>query len=182
MNITVEQLIKIMPNAKLRACLFIDALNAAMAEFEISTPLRVASFLSQIAHESGQLLYTKELATGIAYEGNIRLGNTQPGDGRLYKGRGLIQLTGRSNYTALMLALNLDCVEHPELIEQPVNACRSAGWYWQTNSLSKWADQDNNQAVSGVVNTGSPTRAPEKINGLAERMAFYKVAKEVLGI
>lgn len=182
MIITTEQLVKIMPNAKLRAILFIDALNAAMAEFEIDTPLRVASFIAQIAHESEQLLYTKEIASGIAYENRQDLGNAQPGDGRLYKGRGLIQITGRSNYTALMLALNLDCLEHPELIEQPINACRASTWWWKENNCNKWADQGNNQAVSGIVNTGSPTRPPEKINGLKERMAYYDVAKKVLGI
>lgn len=179
---TLDQLNQIMPRANSRASLFLDPLNRAMDEFEINTPARQAAFLAQVGHESGQLYYVREIASGRAYEGRADLGNTQPGDGMRYKGRGLIQVTGRANYIALMMALNIDCVIHPELIEQPVNACRSAGWFWQTNNLNKWADLGDNQAVSGVVNTGSPTRSPDRINGLAERQALYAVAKCVLGV
>lgn len=180
--ITPEQLIKVMPNAKLRAALFIDPLNAAMVEFEINTPLRVAAFLSQVAEESGELLYVKELATGLAYEGRLDLGNTQQGDGRLYKGRGCIQITGRANYTAMMLALNLDCLVHPEVIEQPVNACRSAAWFWNEHNINKYADIPDFDGVCDMVNRGHKTVTVGDTNGYAQRLAYYKVAKIVLGI
>lgn len=180
MNVSASQLLAVMPNAKSRISIFLGPLNAAMSEFGITSKLEVASFLSQCGHESGQLLYTTELATGIAYEGRTDLGNTQPGDGRLFKGRGLIQITGRNNFTALMMALDIDCIVHPEVVAEPVNACRASAWWWSTNNCKKWALEGNNQAVSGIVNTGSPTRSADRINGLADRMALYKKAMEVL--
>ena len=96
--ITGAQLQSIMPFAKARIPSFVAPLNAAMYEFHINSPLRQAAFIAQIAHESGELRYVKEIASGAAYEGRKDLGNTQPGDGMRYKGRGLIQITGRNNY------------------------------------------------------------------------------------
>jgi putative chitinase len=170
---TLDQLRQIMPNAKLRAAIFIDPLNAAIDEFRINTPARQAAFLAQVGHESGQLLYVRELASGAAYEGREDLGNTQPGDGVKYRGRGLIQLTGRANYVALMMALNIDCIEHPEVVEQPVNACRSAGWFWQEHDLNSLADAGDFLGITKKINGGT--------NGFADRQALYAVAKQVLG-
>lgn len=169
---TLDQLIRIMPQARHRAGLFLAPLNAAMEEFEIDTPARRQSFLSQIGHESGQLLYVRELASGAAYEGRKDLGNTQPGDGKKYRGRGLIQITGRANYTACMMALDIDCVEHPELLEQPVNACRSAGWFWKTHGLNALADAGDQVRVTKRINGGT--------NGLADRLALFAAAQRVL--
>lgn len=167
-------LLKIMPIAINRVDLFLASLNAAMGEFEISTPGRQAAFLAQVGHESGQLLYVRELASGAAYEGRADLGNTQPGDGVRYKGRGLIQITGRANYIALMMALNIDCVEHPEVLETPINASCSAGWFWQTHGLNELADAGDFLLITKRINGGT--------NGLADRQALYAVAKQVLGV
>lgn len=172
MTITLEQLQAIMPNARRRAGIFLAGLNATMDEFDINTPARQASFLSQIGHESGQLLYVRELASGGAYEGRKDLGNTQPGDGKRYRGRGLVQITGRANYTACMMALDIDCVEHPELLEQPMNACRSAGWFWRTHGLNALADAGDQVKVTRRINGGT--------NGLADRLALFAVAQRVL--
>lgn len=170
--ITTEQLKKIMPQAGKRAALFVDHLNKAMEEFEINTPLRQAAFLAQIAHESGQLVYVKELASGEAYEGRQDLGNTSKGDGKRYKGRGLIQLTGKANYISLMLALGIDCLNKPELLEEPENACRSAAWFWKTHGLNEFADKQEFRKITRIINGG--------YNGMADRQKFYDKAREVL--
>lgn len=172
--VSYEQLVSIMPLAKKRAMTFLEPLNAAMKEFGIDTPARQAAFLAQIAHESGQLVYVKELASGTAYEGRKDLGNTMPGDGPKFKGRGLIQCTGKINYTACMLALGIDCLTHPELLETPENACRSAGWFWSTHKLSELADAGDFKRITKIINGG--------YNGLAEREAFYAAAKHTLGV
>ena len=169
---TLDQLNKIMPNARAKAGIFLPALNAAMLEFGINTPARQASFLAQLAHESGQLLYVRELASGAAYEGRKDLGNVQAGDGVRFRGRGLIQVTGRSNYAACGKALGLDLLAQPALLEQTVNACRSAGWFWQSRGLNTLADAGDQVAVTRRINGG--------INGLAERLAYFKVAQKVL--
>lgn len=166
------QLKRIYPFAGTRVDIFIAPLNAAMAEFDINTPARQASFLAQIGHESGQLRYVQEIASGAAYEGRKDLGNTQPGDGIRYKGRGLIQITGRANYTAAMMGLDIDCIEHPELLELPVNACRSACWFWKTRSLNELADAGDQVKVTRRINGGT--------NGLADRLALFEVARKVL--
>jgi putative chitinase len=163
-----------MPYAKGRAEKFLAPLNAAMEEFGIDTPARQAAFLAQIGHESAQLRYVRELASGEAYEGRKDLGNTSPGDGVKYKGRGLIQITGKTNYVQMMMALDLDCVEHPEVLEEPVNACRSAAWWWNNRGLNQLADKGDFLRITKVINGGT--------NGLADREALYKAAKNVLGV
>lgn len=145
---------------------------SAMDEFKINTKQREAAFLAQIGHESGQLLYVKELASGSAYEGRSDLGNTMPGDGVRFKGRGLIQITGRTNYFAAMMELDLDCVEHPELLEEPVNAARSSGWFWFTHGLNELADAGDFIKITRKINGGT--------NGLEDRQQLYAKALEVL--
>jgi putative chitinase len=167
-----DQLLAIMPFAAARADRFLTPLNDAMAEFQINTPARQASFLSQIGHESGQLRYVEELASGSVYEGRKDLGNTQPGDGIRYKGRGLIQITGRSNYTALMLALDIDCIENPQIVCEPINAARSAGWFWKSHGCNELADAGDQLKVSKRINGGT--------NGLADRLALFAVAQKVM--
>lgn len=180
--ITLQQLQAIMPAAKNRAKTFLEALNNAMKEYDINTPARQAAFLAQIAHESGQLLYVKELASGTAYEGRADLGNKLPGDGVRFKGRGLIQLTGRANYIHLMIELDIDCVEHPELLELPENACKSAAWFWKTHGLNEVADSRDFDGVSDIINRGRKTQKVGDANGYSDRLTFYTTAKKVLGV
>ena len=140
MAISVQQLQQILPNAGRKAGVFVPGLNATMGKYSIITPRRMAAFLAQVGHESGQLQYVRELGndaylakydTGRLAE---RLGNTPAadGDGQRYRGRGLIQITGRDNYEACSEVLFGDSrlLNTPDLLEQPVYASLSAGWYW----------------------------------------------------
>lgn len=171
--VTADELHQIMPHAGGRVEVYLDPLNDAMSEFQIHNPERVAAFLAQIAHESGELKYVEELASGDAYEGRATLGNTEPGDGRRFKGRGLIQVTGRANYSACGTALALDLLSHPELLEEPVNASRSAAWFWNSRALNVLADQGQFAAITRKINGGT--------TGQAQREAYWEVAKEVMG-
>jgi putative chitinase len=170
--VTLAQLVAIMPLARARVGTFLAPLNVAMVEFGITTPARQASFLSQVGHESGQLRYVRELASGQAYEGRADLGNVQAGDGVRFRGRGLLQVTGRANYSACGKALSLDLLAQPELLEKAVNACRSAGWFWQTKGLNALADAGDQVKVTRRINGGT--------NGLAERLALFTAAHRVL--
>ena len=131
MSITQQQLLQILPNAGAVAGVFVPVLNAAMGHYQIIGPKRVAAFIAQIGHESGQLKYVKEIwgptAARAKYEGRNDLGNTVAGDGSKYRGRGLIQITGRANYMACGEALSLDLIKQPELLEKPQHACRQHG-------------------------------------------------------
>ena len=166
-------LLKIMPHAKSRVQDFLEPLNAAMREFHINTPVRQAAFLAQIAHESGELRYVKEIASGAAYEGRKDLGNTQPGDGMRYKGRGLIQITGRNNYAECGKALGVDLITNPELLETNDLACRSAAWFWASRGLNDLADKGDFKRITKRINGG--------YNGLKERQAYYAKAMLYLG-
>jgi putative chitinase len=149
---------------------WVGPLNQACTEFGIGSPQQMCMFLAQIGHESGQLRYVKELASGAAYEGRSDLGNTAPGDGVRYKGRGLIQITGKRNYVLCSLALDLPLLETPELLEQPLNAARSAGWFYYNNNLSAYGDDI--RKVTRRINGG--------FNGLEDRIKLYERAKKVL--
>lgn len=171
---TAAELLAIMPYAKARISVFLPHLEAAMAEYQINTPDRQAAFFAQVGHESGQLRYVRELASGEAYEGRKDLGNTQKGDGVRFKGRGLVQITGRANYLACSLALfGDDRLWHfPELLEDPAYACRSAAWFWHSRGLNELADAGNFKRITKLINGG--------FNGMADRQALYDKAKEVL--
>ena len=179
--ITLPQLLKIMPAASsTRAEIFLPYLNAAMEEFEINTPVRQAAFLAQIAHESGSLRYVRELASGATYDtGRLaaRLGNTpeDDGDGEKYRGRGLIQITGTANYSACSAALYGDSqhlLDHPELLELPDAAARSAAWFWWSRGLNELADAGDFLRVTKRINGGT--------NGMDDRLAYWSRAKGVL--
>lgn len=176
----LEQLQQIMPQSGARAARFINSLNAAMVEFGIDSKLRVAAFIATLAHESGQLVYMRELASGAAYEGRLDLGNTQPGDGVRYKGRSPIQITGRANYAACGTALGLDLITYPELLEIPENGCRGSAWFWSVHGINKWADLGDFDGVSDAVNRGHKTAAVGDSLGWADRLQFYTKAMGVL--
>lgn len=175
--LTLDQLQKIMPrmvkNPK-DAAKYLPLLNAAMDEAEINTKLRLAAFLAQVAHESGQFRYMEEIADGSAYEGRKDLGNIQKGDGKRYKGRGPIQLTGRANYKKCGEALGLDLETNPELAGDPGTGFRIACWYWTTRKLNALADASKFDAITKAINGG--------YNGKEDRDRYYTVAKQVLGV
>lgn len=176
MTLTLQQLGSIMPNAKSsgRAAKYLNAINDVMAKYHINTPIRIAHFLAQIAHESGELRYNEEIASGSAYEGRKDLGNTHKGDGKRFKGRGLIQLTGRANYTAFAKATGCDCVNHPELLAQIPWCVETAGWYWNNRKINEAADIDAFVTVTRRINGGT--------NGLTNRQKYLTNAKKTLNI
>lgn len=160
-----------------RAQKWADALTAAMAGGQINTRLRIAAFLAQIGHESGSLVYSKELGGPsyfAKYDGRKDLGNTQQGDAVKFPGRGLIQITGRANYGRASQALFGDdrLLKNPELLEQPEWAAESAVWYWSTRNLNALADQDRFTDITRAINGGT--------NGLEDRKARYRYALAVL--
>lgn len=152
-------------------------LSSAMAEANINTPQRQAMFIAQLAHESGGFRYSEEIwgptAAQRGYEGRSDLGNTQPGDGYRYRGRGYIQLTGRHNYTAAGKALGLDLAGNPDLAAKPENAARVAAWYWNSRNINEAADAGNFVEVTRRINGGT--------NGLSDRQAYYDRARTALG-
>lgn len=196
-DLTLEDLRAVCPATPvLRLNLFVQPLQDTFNEFSIDTPGRRAAFLAQVAHESAGFQFLRELASGQAYEGNVQLGNTVPGDGRRFKGRGLIQITGRKNYTLLAGALGFDCIEHPDILEAIPEACRSAGWFWTVGAalnlsrsakqhlrekgfeleglnLNTLADADDFEGITLAINGG--------MNGHADRVAFYERAHTALG-
>ena len=155
-----------------RAVEYLPHLEAAMAEFEINTPQRQAMFLAQVGHESGGLHWLVEIwgptSAQLRYEGRADLGNTRPGDGYKFRGRGLLQTTGRDNYRATGQVLGVDLWAMPELLGQPALAARSAAWFWSARGLNQIADRGDNIAATKRINGG--------VNGLADRQALYAAA------
>lgn len=200
MPITAQQLLQILPNASRVAGVFVPVLNTAMSRYQIVGAKRIGAFIAQVGHESGHLTCLVEnlnysvdalrntwpsrfdvgLASATARKpehiANIaygnRMGNTAPGDGWMFRGRGLIQITGKNNYRACGEALGLDLVVQPELLEKPQHACMSAAWFWATNGLNTLADAGKFEAITVRINGGQ--------NGAADRQALYARALKVL--
>ena len=176
MPITAQQLLQILPNAGPVAGVFVPVLNTAMNRYQIIGTKRVAAFIAQIGHESGQLKYVKEIwgptAAQARYEGRKDLGNTLAGDGSKYRGRGLIQITGRANYMACGEGLGLDLIKQPELLEKPQHACMSAAWFWASRGLNTLADAGQFDKINQRINGGQ--------NGAADRQTLYARALKVL--
>ena len=176
MPLTQQQLLQILPNAGQRAGVFVPALNRAMQRYQINSPVRQAAFLAQIGHESGQLRYTREIwgptRAQNGYEGRKDLGNVEPGDGKRFMGRGLIQITGRENYRTAGAAIGLPLLDQPELLEQAEWAATSAAWWWANHGLNELADAGKFEQITRVINGG--------LNGQADRAALWEKAKAVL--
>lgn len=147
-------------------------------EFEISTPARQAAWIAQVGHESGGFVFTRELwgptAAQQRYEGRLDLGNTRPGDGKRFMGRGLIQITGRANYRECGAALGVDLESNPVLLQGDALAARSAGWFWRWKGLNALADAADFIGLTRRINGGT--------NGLADRQMRWDRARRALGI
>lgn len=145
-------------------------LNKYMDEFKINTPIRKQMFLAQIGHESGQLRYCEEIASGEAYENRKDLGNINEGDGKKYKGRGLIQITGRNNYGEISKAFGVDFLSNPKLLASSEWAVKSACWWWNKHGLNKLSDKGDIKIVTKRVNGG--------YNGLDDRIKLFELCKK----
>lgn len=179
--LTDIQLRQIMPNlASAKLPLYLPALNQAMQSYGVNTMLRTAAFIAQLAHESGEFRWMEELwgptDAQRRYEPPnalaAKLGNTEAGDGKRFKGRGPIQITGRFNYAKYGSLLGLDLVANPALAVTPDVAFATAGLYWNSNGLNELADTEQFTAITRRINGGT--------NGLPDRQKYYQAAKAVL--
>lgn len=188
MEITKEQLKAIMPNiegnikknknfAGVTLDKVVELLNKYAEEFNIDNAQRWAHYLAQIAHESMEFRYTEEIASGAKYDTGalaVKLGNTpaKDGDGQKYKGRGLMQLTGKYNYSEYKKFCGFDVLKHPELLAKPVGAIRSSMWIWKKKNLNYYADIDALLTITKLINGGT--------NGYSERKKYYNRARRAI--
>jgi len=196
MTITLEQLQQITPKTPADRCKeFLPHLNKYLPQYGIDTPIEVASFLSQVLHESGGFKYLREIwgptpqqnkyerdfsqpwpgAKGTRNRLPTMLGNSEKGDGKKFMGRGPIQITGRLNYTGMSKAMFGDnrLLETPDILATPEFGVQSACIYWKWRSLDKFDDDDEIKAETLRVNGG--------YNGLADRQHYFDLAKKILG-
>jgi putative chitinase len=192
--IDANQLRQIAPAAKVsNLTIYAPLLSELMPKYGINTAKRITAFLAQLAHESGSFNYTEEIASGQAYEGRKDLGNVNPGDGKKFKGRGLIQITGRNNYNSCSKSLFGDqtLLKYPEKLKEPRYAAESACWFWRGWGLNEVADNEDSWTHTTRNPDGTPKHTYNKFewltklingsqNGLAERKAFYERAKQVI--
>jgi putative chitinase len=175
---TLDQLRKVCPYNAGKAEVFFEPLGAAMQEFEITTARRQAAFIAQVAEETGEFRYMREIASGMEYEPDTALGkalgNIQTGDGPRFKGGGGLMLSGRANFTACGKALGIDLIANPSLIEVPIYAMRSAGWFWRLRKLNDFADLDHFGAITHAVNGSYIT--------IDKRIPYWLEARKQLGL
>jgi predicted chitinase len=170
----VDTLLKAMPGlARARAQTCLPYMETACRKYSITTQARLWMWLAQIGHESVSLRYFEEIASGAAYEGRKDLGNTQPGDGKRFKGRGPIQITGRYNYTAAAKALGLNLVGNPAMAAQPQYAFHVSAWWWGTHGLNTFSDKQDVTGATRRINGGT--------NGLADRQSRFTRCKNLGG-
>jgi putative chitinase len=204
MELTLEQLKQLLPKNP-----YVEHWHRALAQllpdYEINTPKRIAAFIAQCAHESGNFLFLKEnlnykaaslrkvfpkyfptdeLAAQYAnkpekianrvYGGRMGNGDESTGDGYRYCGRGLIQLTGKQNYTWFAASLEISVEEAAEYLQTFEGAAQSACWFWETNKLNEWADKGDIVTLTKRINGGTI--------GLEDRIKHYEHALHVLGV
>lgn len=182
MSLTAQQIQAGTGATAARAAAWQPYLHPACVIFSIDTPKRLAAFLAQIGHESGRLVYVREIwgptSAQNRYEGRLDLGNVKAGDGKRYKGRGLIQTTGRANYRATRdglreFLMNVPDFEAlPDELEKPDMAALSAAWYWYSRDLNTLADAGDFRRITLKINGG--------LNGYADRLALYEAATRAL--
>jgi predicted chitinase len=176
---------KMMPNAGARLEPHLPYIGLALEEGRINTPKRIAAFVAQLAHESGEYRYMEELASGDDYDTRTDLGNTPEidGDGRTYKGRGPMQITGKNNYIACGAALGVDLIDDvldpdddlaPDKLMWPQYATRSAVWFWNSRRLSLLADRDWFKTITRAINGG--------LNGFSDRRLYWDRNRALLGL
>lgn len=172
--ISLEQFRKAAGLSGVKAQGWYPHVSTACMEFGITSPARIAAYIAQVGHESGGFVYTREIwgptTAQQRYEGRADLGNRNIGDGRRFAGRGLIQITGRSNYEAVSKGLGIDFVNDPILLEHPANAARSAAWWWANNGCNQIADTGDFERLTKRINGGT--------NGLADRLERWNRAKQ----
>lgn len=181
--ITNDALKQIMPKlSDAKRAAYLPFLQRAMMEFAVNAPRREAAFLAQVAHESGEFRWMEEIwgptAAQKRYEPPsetaTKLGNTQPGDGKRFKGRGPIQITGRFNYAKYGSGLSVDLINNPDRAATPEVGFRVAGLFWQRNGLNELADREMFETITKKINGG--------LNGYQDRLKYYTRAKQVLGV
>lgn len=173
--LTHENILSISRRASSKVLEGLVAYQDLMKEAEIISGNRLNMFLAQLAHESDGFKTTREYASGAAYEGREDLGNVHDGDGRRYRGRGLIQLTGRANYEKFNESLpsDIDIIEYPELVEEFPLALTASIWFWKTRKLNEVADTGDFKRITKRINGG--------YNGLADRERYLEIV-EGLGL
>lgn len=205
MDITQDQILEVFPNAREDIVETIhNGLSILFEDYEINTPLRLAHFLAQTAHESGgfrlteeNLNYSAQRLTEVfpkyfrnvdvnayarkpekiasrVYANRMGNGDEASGDGWKYRGRGLIQLTGKSNYQRFADFLDFSLEDVDEFMKTPEGALESAAWFWYMNDINQLADKDDVAAVTKKINGGT--------NGIEERRKYTKKFKEVIGV
>jgi putative chitinase len=181
MNILWDKIEALFPRAQ--DGVFIALRDIGVPLMELRNEQRFCYCIAQLAHETGGFQWLRELGgedyfTKL-YENRGDLGNNQPGDGAKFPGRGLIHVTGRANYTACADYTKIDCVNHPELLENPVEACQSAAWYWQTKkyqnlSINDWCDRRDFVRVTKMINGGT--------RGLSNRRKYLMQISGIIGV
>jgi putative chitinase len=173
---TVGMVMRYAPRERIEK--YLPLFIASHARGQIDSVPRLALYMAQLAHESGEWRYMEELDTGWRYDISHnavlaqRLGNVDVGDGPKYKGRGVIQLTGKANYAKYGAILNLPLVDQPSLAARPEHAFELAAAFWVANKLNERADRKDVVGATKIINGGT--------NGLAERLTYYARALDVL--
>ncbi|MCE9674088.1 hypothetical protein LY474_40495 [Myxococcus stipitatus] len=176
--LTLDELRELTPRlTEAKRVEYLPYINQALREWDITSYARVTAWLGQMLFESNQFAAWREVGDASAYEGRASLGNTQPGDGERFRGRGPVQLTGRDNYTRAGKALGLPLATQPELVERPEVGFRTAAWFWRSGNgdLNPYADLETDDAYLAItrrINGGT--------NGLEQRRNYWTRAKAAL--